>query len=84
MMYLAHLVCGRRVTRYRFEDLRADVSVLGELGLDVVARLGAVLAGVGSAGEAARVHDGRRPGRPPGVVLKRKIFTPLLKSRNAD
>ena len=58
MMYLAHLVGGWRVSRYRFEDLRADVSVLGELGLDVVAGLCAVLAGVGSAGEAARVHDG--------------------------
>ena len=45
---------------------------LGELGLDVVPGLGAVLAGVGSTGEAARVHDGGRSGCPPGVVLRGK------------
>ena len=55
---------------YRFEDLRAGVAVPREFGFDVVAGLGAALAGVGPAGEAARVHDRGRSGGPPGVVLK--------------
>ena len=44
--------------------------MLRELRLDVLAGLGAVLARVGAAGEAARVHHGRGAGRPPGVVLE--------------
>ena len=68
--FLAHLVLGRHVTRHRFEDLRADVAVLRELRLDVVARLGTVFAGVGTASQTAGVHHGGGPGRAPGVVLQ--------------
>ena len=74
----AHLVLGRRVTRHGFKDLCADVAVLRELRLDVVARLGTVLAGVGPARQAAGVHHGGRPRRTPGIVLKEKRATLIL------
>ena len=53
----------------RLAHLRADVSVLCVLGLDVVASLSAVGALVRAAGEPAGVGDGGSAGRPPRVVL---------------